>query len=228
MWKWGLRVRLLQHKVAWVSGWGRYLGLWRPLAAIMIVVGLACGCGHIATAVATAAVAPNVVTDDLNDWSKVWSHSPNLTFDTNTANFAGDPSHVSRTQPTAEWIIWKLPSLSAFRALTYFWPSEPVSPFSLLTSPDGLSWTPATPTITAGPQAGWTPYTYTLTPPSGAAYVKMIWNNLSGQVWSPPDRPGRPQHSLSSLMRVSAITRYSYMPVAGGRRAVGVTRPGRT
>lgn len=126
-----------------------------------------------------------VSVDNLTDWSKTYSHSASLTFDTsNSANFEGDVSRVRRNSPTADEIVWKQMGLTAFEATGYFWPTEPVSQFSFFTSADGQTWQPVTPTLNGG-TGNWTKYTYTLTGLNGANYVKMRWNNTGGQFWNP-------------------------------------------
>ncbi len=133
--------------------------------------------------------SPNVyevVSDPLNDWSKSYSHSSNLGFDSsNVVQFGGDPSRARRLSATNESIVWHLAGATSFQASTYFWPSEPVSPFSLMTSADGVTWAAATPTITGGGGSYWYPYTYTLSGMTNTNFVKVVWNNLTGNSWTP-------------------------------------------
>jgi hypothetical protein len=129
--------------------------------------------------------AQSVLTDDLNDWSKSYSHG-NLTFDTtNSSNFGGDTSRAARNGVTSnEEIVWKATDSKSFEAITYFWNSEAVSDFSTFTSSDGSNWTQVTPTITNN-GGNWSQRVYKLNNLSNTNYVKMRWNNTSGQSWSP-------------------------------------------
>ena len=126
-----------------------------------------------------------IMIDNLNDWSKVYQHSSNLTFDTTNSQYMrGDTSRVIRTTATHEFITWKQANMVSFQAIAYFWPAEPVSPLSFYTSADGTNWTAVVPgVVSLG--GDWLEYIYTLQGMSNTNYVKIVWNNLTGRVWNP-------------------------------------------
>ena len=126
-----------------------------------------------------------MIVDNLDDWSKTYEHSSNLTFDTgNSQHMHGDPSRVMRTTATNEFITWRKAGMTSFQAIAYFWPGEPVAHFSIYTSPDGSNWMLCQPTISSL-GGDWLEYIYTLNGLSKVNYVKMVWNNTSGQPWNP-------------------------------------------
>lgn len=131
------------------------------------------------------AASGGVIIDNLNNWSKTYRHSDNLIFDTTySEHMHGDRSRAIRITATHEYITWKQVSMTSFQAIAYFWPYEPVSPFSLFTSLDRAHWIPADPAITSI-KGDWIEYIYTLQGLSGVNYVKMVWNNTRGQTWNP-------------------------------------------
>ncbi|GAC1398999.1 MAG: hypothetical protein NVS4B12_05030 [Ktedonobacteraceae bacterium] len=131
------------------------------------------------------ASSAQMIFDDLNDWSKTYQHSSNLAFDTTNPQYMhGDSTRVDRTAATHESITWRQVGMRSFQAIAYFWPSEPVSHFSLYTSTDGRSWTLAKPIIN-NIDGNWAQYVYTLNGLSDVNYVKLVWNNTSGQIWNP-------------------------------------------
>jgi hypothetical protein len=151
-----------------------------------------------------------IMIDNLNDWSHVYQHSKNLAFDTTNSQYMlGDTSRVVRLTATHEFIIWKQTNMVSFQAVSYFWPREPVSSFSFYTSVDGTHWTAITPQVVSL-QINWQEYIYTLQGlsgvnnvkshilmahlggdtntsqgSSGVNYVKVVWNNITGQYWNP-------------------------------------------
>jgi hypothetical protein len=129
--------------------------------------------------------ATNIMIDNLNDWSHVYQHSSNLRFDTTYSQYMrGDTSRAIRKTATHEFLTWKQMNMVSFQAITYFWPREPISSFSVYDSADGKSWTQVTPQI-ANIGGDWLECIYTLQGLSGVNYVKMVWNNTTGQYWNP-------------------------------------------
>ncbi len=126
-----------------------------------------------------------IIIDNLNDLSKAYDHSSNLAFDTTYSQYMhGDPSCAIRTTATNEYITWRQVSMSSFQAITYFWPSEPVSHFSIYISADGRNWT-LSHTIISSIEGDWLEYIYTLNGLSNVNYVKIMWNNTGGHAWNP-------------------------------------------
>ena len=123
--------------------------------------------------------------DDLDNWSNVYGHSNNLSFNTANPNYMnGDSSVVARTTSTHEYIIWQGNKITSFQAITYFWPNEPVDNFSIYVSTDGVSWKLTRPDI-CKLNTNWFEYIYSLSDLSNTNYVKVVWNNLQGNAWSP-------------------------------------------
>ncbi len=125
------------------------------------------------------------LTDDLNDWSKVYRHTANLKFDTtNLEYFEGDTSRAYRSQTTNEEIVWKQAGMKSVAVEVYFWPNAPVVPLALFTSADEKSFEEVIPQISGG-VGNWFHFTYTLTNLSDVNYLKIRWNNTEGQFWNP-------------------------------------------
>ncbi len=125
------------------------------------------------------------IIDTLANWSHVYQHSTNLSLNTtNIKAINGDSPHVLRTTSTREFIIWKQSHITAFQVSAYFWSQEPVSPFSIYTSSDGVTWSVAKPQIISI-NRDWEPYVYTLQRLSDVNYVKVQWNNTTGHAWNP-------------------------------------------
>ena len=127
-----------------------------------------------------------LLTDPLSDLSLASSADSPLQIDsTNATYFAGDSARVNRGLATTNTeMVWKQGGVSTFQATTYFWPSETVSPFSIFTSADGITWAVATPVVTGG-TGSWLEYTYTLSGLVGVNFVKVRWNNTTGHSWNP-------------------------------------------
>ncbi|GHO46903.1 hypothetical protein [Ktedonospora formicarum] len=131
--------------------------------------------------------AHQTIVDPLNNWSKVYKHTDNLQFDKNNSQFfEGDTSLLARwnNAKTHEEITWHLQGMTSFQAVTYFWPQEPISHFSIYISADAINWSEVSPTITGG-KGNWTRYDYHVKGLTGVNFIKMRWNNITGQAWSP-------------------------------------------
>jgi hypothetical protein len=128
-----------------------------------------------------------IIVDDLNNWSKTYSHTTNLDFDTNNSQWMhGDTSLLYRVANTPEEVVWKLPGMKSFQAITYFWPSQSGSPLkdlSVYTSADAVHWTAATPTLSGG-TGNWIEYTYTLSNLSNVNFVQMRWSVTANNDWA--------------------------------------------
>ncbi|GER92183.1 hypothetical protein KDW_63450 [Dictyobacter vulcani] len=127
----------------------------------------------------------STVTDPLNDYSKIFAHSSNLTFDnTNTANFNNDASRLTRTATSAEWAVWKQAGMTQFMADSYYWPTQTVSDFQFYTSADNSTYTQASPQKN-NLGGNWTHIQYTVNVPTGTNYVKVIFPTDATNAWDP-------------------------------------------
>lgn len=125
-----------------------------------------------------------VISDDLNDWSKIYAHTSNLMFDTtNTSYFEGDASRLVRTADSPENIVYYNDGgISNINArINYAWTIA--GKVSLYTSQNGVDWTWVytindTPVSTGG---GWyRTYFYAATDfEVGVRYVKIEISNDS-------------------------------------------------
>src|SRR6185436_3572538 len=112
-------------------------------------------------------------------------HSANLTFDnTNTLYFNGDTSRLMRSTKTVETITWNLSGLNQFKAITYHWPFEGLSHFTFYTSPDNVTYTAITPSL-SNFGGEWVRVDYTFNPPPGTNYVKVEFPNTAANNWNP-------------------------------------------
>lgn len=87
----------------------------------------------------------NQIIDYLNDWSKVYSHTSGLTFDTtNPSGFANDPSRVKRWGNTTESFTYQLDNLFYFTMTMFAAGNIPASihdRVKIYVSPDNSTWT---------------------------------------------------------------------------------------
>ncbi|GIP30346.1 hypothetical protein J23TS9_54760 [Paenibacillus sp. J23TS9] len=120
------------------------------------------------------------MTDDLNDWSKTFSHTGGLSMDTtNSGYFNGDTSRVKRSTGTTESFVYNVANMTRFKADLYqfsVWDGV-----AFYASPDNQNWTQVAHTSTPGVYTGSKWYQKTYTPvqqlPAGTQYLKI---ELSG------------------------------------------------
>ncbi|MFC5404131.1 GH39 family glycosyl hydrolase [Cohnella soli] len=135
-----------------------------------------------------------IVTDDLNDWTRSYAHSDGLIFDTGNAALLGDPSRVMRKGPFpgpgAESVTYKYANMASLSATALFASSsEAISDYKFYASADGEKWTEQfgwksqdTP-INDGL---WTKRKYTLgSLPGGTQYVKIEFPAEAAYFYSP-------------------------------------------
>jgi len=118
--------------------------------------------------ITNAQAATILFVDDLNDWSKTYSKSPGLMFDTANSAIFGDSSRVMRTHTNAspaENIVYNVAGAANLTARTLFnTGEEAIVNFLFFTSPDGSTWTQ---------QTGWT---NTDTPMAGGTWTQRIYH----------------------------------------------------
>ena len=125
------------------------------------------------------------VVDDLNNFSKLFAYSRNMTFFANNLNnFGADISRLGRSTNTAEFATWKMGNMSTFTATTYYWPSETLPDFKFKASPDNANFTEVTPVINR-PGGNWRRVDYSLTPPAGTNYMRVEWPTGGANNWNP-------------------------------------------
>lgn len=126
--------------------------------------------------------------DNLNDWSQTFYHTSTLGIDhSNSQYFNGDTARAYQSvvyPGGVNEIIWHVQNMYSFRATTYFWPHEAISPFLIYISFDANHWTQIAPTITGG-GGDWRQYTYSVGNLSNTNFVRIRWGNSVGKSWSP-------------------------------------------
>jgi cellulase (glycosyl hydrolase family 5) len=140
----------------------------------------------------SVAYAAEPIIDDMNDWTKVYSHTSNLDFDTSSPSYVeGDTSRLTRTSTATSYprerIVYKLSDARSLKATAYFWDGKGLE-MLFEGSPDGVTWNPFSPVITISQPSGtnWQKRVYESSSlPSGTNYIRI---NLSiGAVyhWNP-------------------------------------------
>lgn len=116
--------------------------------------------------------------DTLNDWSKTYSHTTGLTFDSsNPSYFDGDTARVKRNANTQESIVYNLSGITDFSIKAYY--SNVIDgKVYVYTSPDNVNWTAASTyfDISAATSGGWSrTYVKPVNPiPIGTNYLKVM------------------------------------------------------
>ncbi|MFD2330941.1 polysaccharide lyase family 8 super-sandwich domain-containing protein [Cohnella sp. GCM10020058] len=138
----------------------------------------------------SAVPAPTVanVTDTMNDFTKMFAHSAQLSFDSsNAATFGGDTSRLQRKTNTSEYVVYKAAAgmdLKQFAAKAWFWPYETAGDFQFYVSADNVTYaafTPAKATVTGS----WNKVDYSGTLPAGTQYLKIVFPITAAQTWNP-------------------------------------------
>ncbi len=127
------------------------------------------------------------IQDDMNDFSKMYSHSANLYFDgSNPSVFNGDPSRLTRSANSEEYMIYNLNNgMNYFMVDSWFWPDEPITDFNFYTSQDNINYSLFIPSKTTE-NYGWTKVTYTGNSlPSGTRYLKIVFKHNTPNYWNP-------------------------------------------
>lgn len=129
--------------------------------------------------------------DDCVDFSVVSGHSEGVYADITPEEdrYAFDDfTTFMRKEATNEWIEYKVPENEYLVFHTYFRQNEEISHFSFLWSSDGNVWNEFNPIIEVKPIESWRwyPVIYNLKfLDSQAEFVKVVFNNTEGTVWSP-------------------------------------------
>jgi len=131
----------------------------------------------------------NAVYDDLNDFSKVFTHSANLYFDNlNPTSFHNDPSRLVRSSVNNESVIYKAPSgknFTGFELSTYFWPGEADTEFEVYTSPDNVTYSQYANPYAEEVAGNWKYKMYQgRMLPAGTNYIKIVISNPL-TAWNP-------------------------------------------
>lgn len=138
--------------------------------------------------------ANRTVTDacgDATNPSFIFARSYDIGVDTSSSVYLGGDNErycSIRSSQEAEWITYSFPDMSSASITTYFWPGEAISNFKFYTSSDNSAWTEVTPAITtvASTMPYWHRVVYSISSMTpGVNYLKVFWQNLSGQPWSP-------------------------------------------
>ena len=129
--------------------------------------------------------------DDLDDWTKVYSHSSGLVFDTANATILEDGSRAKRNNTNAspaENVVYNYSAIYQASAVALFAPEEAIVDFGFYSSPNGTDWTHIYTTSSDYdlPNSTWTRRTYTMNAiPTGTNYIKIEWRTGGSYSYNP-------------------------------------------
>lgn len=128
------------------------------------------------------------MTDNLNNWSKTYSHTANWAFDTtNPSVFEGDTSRIKRTTNTAENVVYNFSGMNNFTAKIYYYGSI-TGKVVFYSSPDNMTWTPLALTSDTAVSTGSGWYRINIMPsgnlPAGTNYLGVGFLN-DANIWTP-------------------------------------------
>ncbi len=129
----------------------------------------------------------DLITDELSDWTKVYSRSADTALDTSSSgSFNGDTSRAIKTVTTPQNIIYySATNITYFESDTYFWLGEAITHNKFYTSPDDSTYTEVFPSV-QNIGGDWKKIKYCGTDlPAGTKYVKVEFNNATANTWNP-------------------------------------------
>jgi hypothetical protein len=127
------------------------------------------------------------IKDDLNDFSKMHSHTANLGFDSsNPQLIGGDTSRLYKTTSTYENIVYNsgTDTMKSFDVDSYFWTGEGMVDFKFYASYDGQIYNEITPGKN-NMGGDWIHIIYSATLPLNTKYLKIEFRNTSANYWNP-------------------------------------------
>ena len=132
--------------------------------------------------------APPSMVDELNDYSKMYSHTANLIFDgSNASSLGGDTSRLTRSTNTIENIVYHntLRNMVSFEVDTYYWNGESKVDMKIYTSPTGAIYTEFVP-VKNDLGGDWDRIKLSGSLlPVGTRYLKVEFRNTTVNNWNP-------------------------------------------
>lgn len=135
--------------------------------------------------------------DPLDNWSKTYAHSADLTFDTATpAFYDGDAARATRTQATTDDITWRAPDTRTVDVVAYYPPTAGAgnkTDLSIAVSADGRNWVSVDDRAVLdqqllarqAPGNDWLRWIYTVQGLHHVSYVRVSWTNTTGPAGAP-------------------------------------------